>query len=107
MSLACAPVRRSRAIRDYTGTMNEPDRRLVVRLDPVAPLVAAVQHPCRCDAPDPETARYEPLVVPVGPLLAHGRCLVVCPECDYHLLVTVAGSETSEGGSARPSGSPA
>jgi hypothetical protein len=70
--------------------MVRPDRRIVVQLEPLPRGPVHVLHPCRCDAPDPEAARMEPLEVPLVPLLAEGRCLVVCPECDYHLLAVAA-----------------
>ena len=71
--------------------MQGPDRRVLVRLEPAPRGPVRVLHPCRCDAPDPERARHEPLDVPLAPLLAEGRCLVICPECDYHLLAVVDG----------------
>lgn len=49
-----------------------------------------VLHPCRCDAPDPEAARMEPLDVPVERLRADGRCTVVCPECETRVVVHLA-----------------
>jgi hypothetical protein len=67
-----------------------PDRRLVVRLVATATEPVRVLHPCRCDAPDPEAARMEPLEAPLSALREEGRVLVVCPECEYRLLVVVA-----------------
>ena len=64
-----------------------PDRRLTVRLDAAATDPVRVLHPCRCDAPDPEAARMEPLEAPLAALREQGRVLVVCPECEYQLLV--------------------
>lgn len=68
-----------------------PDLRLVVSADRLDAGPLQVLHPCRCDAPDPETARMEPLDVPLEPLRAEGRALVVCPECDTRVLVVAAG----------------
>lgn len=64
-----------------------PNLRLVVTIDPHRPEPIRVMHPCRCDAPDPEAARMEPLEVPPAPLIAAGRAVVTCPECDYQVLV--------------------
>ncbi len=62
------------------------DSRVTVALEPGALDPAVVLHPCRCDAPDPEAARWEPLAVLLGPLRETGRSLVICPECDFRLL---------------------
>ena len=75
--------------------LHRPDRRVAVRSAAITSGPLRVPHPCRCDAPDPEATRFEPLAVPVGPLLAQGQCLVICPECDYHLLVTLADPHAS------------
>jgi hypothetical protein len=69
-----------------------PDRRIVIALKSTAdPLL--IMHPCRCDAPDPESTRLEPLEVPRDKIQTEGRVLVVCPECDSHVLVIAAGRE--------------
>jgi hypothetical protein len=51
--------------------------------------VRRVMHPCRCDAPDPEAARMEPLDLPLDDLDVTGRALGRCAECDYRVLVVV------------------
>lgn len=64
----------------------EPDLTLRVRPDTATAPVMRVVHPCRCDAPDPEQARMEPLDISLAPLREQGQSLAVCPECDYHIL---------------------
>jgi hypothetical protein len=87
------------------------DLRVRVRLEPGAPDPALVRHPCRCDAPDPEAARWEPLAVPLGPLREAGRAVVTCPECDFRVLAVAArrGAEPGPPGMAagEPDGRPA
>jgi hypothetical protein len=89
-------------------TIHRPDRRVVVGGDAALHGPPRVLHPCRCDAPDPEAARMEPLEIPLAPLMAEGRVLVVCPECDYHLLAVVAEQNDREdnapAGGAYPGG---
>jgi hypothetical protein len=63
------------------------DLRLIVPAGAVG--VRRVLHPCRCDAPDPEAARLEPLEVPLADMAGTGRTLVACAECDYRVLVEV------------------
>ncbi len=63
------------------------DRRVVLKGDLAAVAVVRVMHPCRCDAPDPEATRMEPLDVPVATLLSDTHYLAVCSECEYRLLV--------------------
>jgi hypothetical protein len=69
-----------------------PDVRIGVTLD-AAEEPMFVMHPCRCDAPDPEASRMEPIEVPLTPLREDGRVLLVCPECDCHVLVVASGSD--------------
>lgn len=52
-----------------------------------------VMHPCRCDAPDPEESRMEPVDVPAALLLSQGRVIVTCLECEYRVLVVVRPEE--------------
>ncbi|MGD9890990.1 MAG: hypothetical protein AB7R89_24080 [Dehalococcoidia bacterium] len=75
------------------NTDQAPDLRIVVSLDAADAEPLHVLHPCRCDAPDPEATRMEPLEVPLTTLRRAGRALVVCPECDSHVLVLAAGRE--------------
>lgn len=70
--------------------MQEPDRRITISLDPPPYDPVRVLHPCRCDAPDPEATRYEPLEIPLTPLREHGSYQITCPECDYHLHAVAA-----------------
>jgi hypothetical protein len=63
------------------------DRHVTVTVDPCTPAPVRLLHPCRCDAPDPEAARMEPLDVPLVPLLAAGEVRVTCPECEYSVRV--------------------
>lgn len=67
----------------------EPDLRLRVRPGEAGAPSMRVMHPCRCDAPDPEHARMEPLDILLAPLREQGQHLVVCPECDYHILAVL------------------
>jgi hypothetical protein len=67
------------------------DLRITVSLDSGAPDPMVVRHPCRCDAPDPESTRWEPLAVPLGSLREAGRSIVICPECDFRILVVDGG----------------
>jgi hypothetical protein len=71
-----------------------PNRHIFVQPEALQRGSVHVLHPCRCDAPDPEAARIEPLEVPLGPLLAEGRSLVTCRECDYLVLAVLAGAQT-------------
>ncbi len=64
-----------------------PDLQLAVAIYPARSAPLCVMHPCRCDAPDPEAARMEPLAVPLATLVADGHALVICPECEYRVLV--------------------
>jgi hypothetical protein len=73
-----------------------PDLRIVVASDATSAEPLFVMHPCRCDAPDPESTRMEPLEVPLPTLRDEGRVLVVCPECDSRVLVLVAGREQGQ-----------
>jgi hypothetical protein len=70
-----------------------PGLRIVIALDSTDSEPLFVLHPCRCDAPDPESTRMEPLEVPMAMLHDDGRALVVCLECDSHVLVLAAGRE--------------
>jgi hypothetical protein len=71
----------------------DPDLRIVIAVDAAAAEPPHVMHPCRCDAPDPEATRMEPLEVPLTALQNEGRALVVCPECDSRVLIIAAGRE--------------
>jgi hypothetical protein len=81
-----------------------PDLRIVVALDPSESGPLIVMHPCRCDAPDPESTRMEPIEVPRDPLQQEGRALVTCPECDSHIAVVVAGRHGGGGDHTGSSG---
>ena len=74
-----------------------PDLQLSVMIDPARSAPLRVLHPCRCDAPDPEAARMEPLEVPLAPLVADGRTLVACPECEYRVLVLLRSHSPASG----------
>ena len=63
-----------------------PDLQIVITPDRARSAPVRVTHPCRCDAPDPEAARMEPLEIPLAALLASGRALAICPECEYRVL---------------------
>ena len=65
----------------------QPDLRVTVRLERASTAPVRVMHPCRCDAPDPEASRMEPLEAPAAQLLAEGQMLLTCPECEYRVLV--------------------
>ncbi len=45
----------------------------------------SVLHPCRCDAPDPEAARWVPIQIDGAALLRDGQLTYECPECAYVL----------------------
>lgn len=70
-----------------------PSLRLVVSAEAARSGRLRVMHPCRCDAPDPEEARMEPIDVPVRLLLSEGRAIVGCVECEYRVLVVLAPEE--------------
>lgn len=70
---------------------HDPDLRIVIALDATNSEPLFVMHPCRCDAPDPEASHMEPIEAPLAVLHAEGHALVICPECDSHILIVVAG----------------
>ena len=74
-----------------------PDLQLSVTIDPAGSAPLRVLHPCRCDAPDPEAVRMEPLEVPVATLVVDGRTLVTCPECEYRVLVLLRSRPPASG----------
>ena len=82
------------------------DLRITVSLDPGAPDPTVVRHPCRCDAPDPEAVRWEPLAVPLAPLREAGRSMVICPECDFRILAVAVGLGAAPGSPGMAAGHP-